>query len=196
MNFNFEEVDQLQTKQFVEYIEVRVYFYQKEYSITFMPEGGDLVIPDQDGLVVDGYNVKGEVSTDVEYTISRNNYIFKGWALSKDGAVVINPNQTVKIPYGNKVYYAVWEPVNYEIDYTLVDENGDYNGTSVPTQPTVFSYNIESGDALGYVTLYTPERKGFNFNNIYIFSFIRTFKIILFIYFSLCWVFIAVWALL
>lgn len=163
MNFNFEEVDQLQTKQFVEYIEVRVYFYQKEYSITFMPEGGDLVIPDQDGLVVDGYNVKGEVSTDVEYTISRKNYIFKGWALSKDGAVVIKPNETVEIPYGNKVYYAVWEPVNYGIVYTLVDENGDYNGTSVPTQPTVFSYNIESGDALGYVTLYTPERKGFNF---------------------------------
>ena len=153
IKFNLEEVPQLQYTSFTEKIELRVYFYAKEYSINFDPNGGTLVIPTpQDGLNVDGYEVTGVVTTEVEYEISKVGYTFAGWY--KDAACTTDfVGMDVEIPYGNFTYYAKWIVNEYLINY----ENND--DTLDPVNNPDLKFDIEDG----VITLATPTREHYIF---------------------------------
>ena len=153
IKFNVEEVPQLQYTSFTEKIELRVYFYAKEYSINFDPNGGKLVIPTpQDGLKVNGYEVTGAVTTDVEYQISKVGYTFAGWY--KDAACTTDfVGMDVEIPYGNFTYYAKWIANEYVINY----ENND--DTLDPVNNPDLKFDIEDG----VIILATPTREHYIF---------------------------------
>lgn len=158
IKFNLEEVAQIQNPSFTQKIDLRIYLYQKEYSITFVPNGGDLVIPtNQPDLVVDGAKVTGKVTTLVDVTVSKEGYKFEGWY--EDPLFNVIAEEPIAIPYGNKTYYAKWTPIKYTITYDLNDK--DYDGTApakyTGENPEVFT--VESG----VITLVEPTRKNFTF---------------------------------
>ncbi len=116
------------------------------------------------------FNNNGETSTqeftyDFESTLNQNTitrpgYDFTGWATSVNGTVVYTDGQNVKNltsdPNGNVQLYAVWEIINYTIEYIL---DGGKNHEANP-----ISYNVENGT----VTLYLPDRLGYDFTGWYL----------------------------
>ena len=112
----------------------------EEYKIKYNLNGGII------NNLVNNYTIESE-----DFIISKpikNNYTFVGWREndSKELNSIIKIN---KGTYGDKIFTAVFAPINYKIDYEL---NGGY------LNKTVNKYNVESN-----VTLPIPNKNGYKF---------------------------------
>ena len=94
-------------------------------------------------------------STITLYDPSRTGYDFEGWFTTEDFETGTEITSIPKGSTGNKILYAKWAPINYNIAYYLNDDGDETTEfSSVPV-----SYNIESDD----ITLDRPTRTGYTF---------------------------------
>lgn len=91
---------------------------------------------------------------------TRNGYVFGGWYA--DSSFRTRVTQIVKGSTGNKVFYAKWTAVSYNITYYL---NGGSNSASNPSR-----YNV----ATETILLKNPSRSGYTFKGWYLDSGFKT----------------------
>lgn len=111
------------------------------YTIEYVTGGGQTI-----GNTVIEYITKDTV---ILPNAIRNGYTFVGWFTTSD----FSGNAVTMIPTGstgNKVFYAKWNPITYNIFYNL-------NGGEIVNNPT--SYNAESDD----IILLPTTRPGYTF---------------------------------
>ena len=87
-----------------------------------------------------GYTVQESDIPTTTYT--RDYYTFKGWALDGHGNEMVVANKTVL--FASSVFYAIWEPINYSIQYKNVYYDNCGSGDNFDTNPNPDSYNVES----------------------------------------------------
>ncbi len=117
----------------------------KAYKVTLRLNGGSLEEP----LVSYTYGTATQLPTPT----APNGYEYDGWYDAENGGRRVS--EISKSDFGDKVYYAYWNPITYAISYHLD------SGTNASSNPE--SYTIESRT----IILAEPKRDGFGFDGWY-----------------------------
>lgn len=126
------------------------------YTITYETNGGSL-----NGTQESGYTYRNSVNLPSESQITRNGYTFSGWYDNKDfeNEPIVSISSS---DYGNKTFYAKWEPRTYTITYDL--DGGKLTDREEEEQYTV-------GNVFTLPTAEQTTKAGFQFNGWYTDSF-------------------------
>ena len=150
--YDFNGWSTMPSNKVTESIEYVAQWKEHEYTITYKLHGGSLA----EGITNrDTYTISTESFTLNNPT--KNGYTFKGWTGTDLNSESKNVTVT-KGSFGDRAYEAVWEVIDYRIDYELNDGSlGEDDLGNAITNPT--SYNVDTETFI----LKNPVKVGYTF---------------------------------
>ncbi|MGL4485116.1 MAG: InlB B-repeat-containing protein, partial [Anaerovoracaceae bacterium] len=129
---------------------IKLYYDRDTFNVTYNGNGSTAgTVPTDSNSYAWGKTVA--VDTADAGKLLKTGYTQDGWALTNGGENVSN----FTMPVSNQNLYAIWNVVNYNINYDL---DGSTVATANPSQ-----YNIENG----LITLNNPTKSGYTFGGWY-----------------------------